>query len=707
MPNDNPVQKEPTKDELLTWKLAQILHQSGTYTSGNLAALLGNMAVGNCSLSKVAHDALALFYIPTRKVQQGNNPANKVDALEVNRLRVNMNKIGAYRYATLIEPTYQKRKDTKDVYSDQYFGKLIAQDPKISAISLGLENAQFSVQMQEEKEIIGDKSELVGRYIRQGEYAEYNSPFNDLEPKKIYENMTEEELEAWKKEWKDYYVKQHHEEFVAESLWESPAISREERNYWGACFGMVDDRNQWVKYWVSLKPYREEYEAEHTSWLTRELTAEEWDHIKAKYHVPVYDLNHANVNIDLDAPEQDLANADWEEKKETYRRQYWDDVLAPKWAKEWEELHGMPWHPEPVLTEKEKSAEEENFNDLWYNDDDAPKYFWLDYMRKSVLRMNDFFGYGSPLEAGRNEEYLKEQDFLKNLEAERVKKQNEGLTKQQIKAQKDAAALEDQKALYEQMYRLFTEGDFSALTTEQYLTMKKAVREAAANYINTKDTPKRAKWYPEHEANDVVCKLMPLFDSTYDRMDNLELEEEYNTDFLKLQQTVKRIAKQLKRGSSDEDLAYLMEGLFTCDAECRQYMQEHPRPTIFRWNAYRRYRTVKNLHKGIVKGLIAIKGVREAEGLKNRQAEYNEKAQLDHDRAAVQSAKQQLKPQNSQAYENAQKHIREGLDMVKQMQAEGRRSIPADTKVQHEAELQNGRKSVKAPTAAQMNNGKH
>ncbi len=708
-PDNNVNEQELTKEERLTNELVRRLYQSNANTAGNLAALLGNMAAVKGPLSKVAHDALVQFYIPTREIQRGNNPEDKVTVLEIDNLKRNMNKIGMFRYITLIEPTYQKRMDTNDVYSDQYFGNQLAQDPKISAISTGLTSAQLGIQMQEQKELIGDKSELVGIYLNEGQDMQYDTTFKKIVAEEKFKNLTKEELDAWKKEWEDYYRKQNHEEFVAEILWET-ALSEEEHKYWSKCFNYGEDKRQWIKHWMSLKPYREEFEAEHKDWLTKKLTAEEWALIKGKYHVPVHDLNHAVVDIDLDDPEQDLANAEWEKNKEEYRRRYWNEVLAPKWIGDWEKTHGQPWHPEPVLTERQKSDEEEAFNDDFYNADNAPKYYWMDYMKKSVLRMNDFFGLGGPLEDDRSKEYLKEQEFLKKLEAERDKQQKEVLTKEQFLAQQDAATLESQKAIFEQVYRLFTEGDFSFLDTEQYLAMKKAAREAAANYVNTPGTPKKARWYPEDKANDAVCKLMPLFDSIEDRMYNLSYDGEGNNDFMKLMRQTRLIQKELKQGTSERNLAYLMDSLFECDVACTQYMQDHRRPSIFHWNAFWRYYTVKKLHKGIVKGLTAVKDAFEKEGLKNSQAEYNKKVQLDADRTAVQAAKQQIqnnKMHDKQAYENAQNQIRDGLKVVNELQAKRRNSLPAGAKApQPEAAPQNGRKSVNAPTAPQMQNGK-
>ena len=153
-----------------------------------------------------------------------------------------------------------------------------------------------------------------------------------------------------------------------------------------------------------------------------------------------------------------------------------------------------------------------------------------------------------------------------------------------------------------------------------------------------------------------------------------------------------------------------MDCLYECDSACLEYMQNHRRPSIFHWNAFWKYSTVKKLHKGIAKGLTRIKTAFEKEGSKKAQAAFNKKAQLDADRTAVQAAKQQIqnnKMHDRQAYENAQNQIRDGLKMVNELQAKRRNSLPAGAKApQPEAAPQNGRKSVNAPTAPQMQNGK-
>ena len=52
--------------ETLTKKLSYHLTQSNSYSSGNLIALLGNLAGVSNPLSRVAENALYEFYVPTK-----------------------------------------------------------------------------------------------------------------------------------------------------------------------------------------------------------------------------------------------------------------------------------------------------------------------------------------------------------------------------------------------------------------------------------------------------------------------------------------------------------------------------------------------------------------------------------------------------------------------------------------------------------------
>lgn len=581
--------------ETLTKKLSYHLTQSNSYSSGNLIALLGNLAGVSNPLSRVAENALYEFYVPQTNARSKLGAIRAEKVLDYDALQKNMNKLGEYRYNALLKPAYQLRMDTRDVYSDQYLAKNLAKDPKFSAITLGMSTAQYIAQMLDNKNLVLNESRLVSDYMKQGEDLASRELINSAETEEMYNRLTPKEIESWKAQWETYYRNYQHQEFLAEILWDKNKLPEEERDYWVTKFGAKEGKEQFIKDWISREKEHKDYERQH-----------------------------------------------------------------------------------PVLTDEEKAEEEEFFTQNWYIDeDDGIKAYWMHNHQNAICQMNDFFRMDAHLEAGKSEDYLKEQAFLQKVEAENGKDQPAKMSR------------EESRTLYQAMYEQFTKGDFSFLSTKEYLAMKQAVKEAASAYVNDKNTSKADRWTPSDNANDTVCKLMPLFDSAVSRLYELSDPETDPKDYKSLLKFAMGIQQDLKRGSSDKNLTDLRKNLSKCNDKCIQYMQEHRKPSIFHWNANRRYAAIEKLHKGISKQLTAVNDALNKAVARNNTDASKTQQKLDTDRRTVQTARAQAKEQRlmeqrlmkkeQNSYKQSQQNIKEGLEIVKKLQKE-RKSHTAEPK---------------------------
>ena len=574
--------------EILTAKLNHYLSQSNSYSSGNLIALLGNLAGVSNPLADTAEKVLYKFYVPTKNARSKLGAVRAEKVLDYDMLQKNMNKLGQYRYNSLLKPAYNLRMDTRDIYSDQYLAQDLARNPKFSAISLGLTTGQYKAQMLDNKDFVLNESKLVRDYLKQGEDIASREPVNSIEAEDAYNKLTPKEMEEWKSDHKTYYRNYQHQMFLAETLWDDHILPEDERSYWETKFGYISGKEQFIKDWVSRGEQNKEYERQH-----------------------------------------------------------------------------------PVLTDEDKSNEEELFNQNWYIDEDGPKEYWMHSHQADICKMNDFFGMGEPLDAGKNDAYLREQAFLQKIEAENAKNQPVKMS------------LEDSKALYQQVYEQFTKGDFSFLSTKEYLAMKQAVKEAASAYVNDMKTSKTGKWAPSDSANDIACKLMPLFDSAASRLEELSDPEADPRDYKSILKLTQGIQKNLKRGSSDDNLKELRDTLSKCNDKCIRYMQDHRKPSIFHWNANRRYAAIEKLHKGIEKRLTAVNDALNETVVKNNRDASKAEQKLDIDRKTVQTARAKVKAQakaEQKSYRQAQNNIKEGLKIVKQMQEERKSYNTAEPK---------------------------
>lgn len=627
--------------EELAKKFRKWLKESNSYSTGNLLALLGNLAGVSNSLSKVAEDTLYQFYVPTKNARSKYGAVQAKIVLDDEALKQNMNKLGEYRYNVLLEPAYHLRKDTKDVYSDQYLAQKLAKDPKYSAISMGLTTAQYKAQLLDNNDFVLNKSHLISNYLKQGEDLAAKDMFHPDDAEDEYKKLTRKELDDWKAEWEDYYRDYHHQQYLADVLWDSDAVSEEERDYWNTKFGFSSGKDYFIRDWISQKEMREEYERLQKG----ELTPEEWNDIQ----------------------------------------------------KDWEVSTGQPWHPAPELTEKQQEEEKETFQQIWYLDDEGPEVYWKHNREAVISKMNDFFGMVPSLKTGKSEKYLKEQEFLQKLESQDPEKQTKIMSEKETKAQ------------YQQVYELFTKGNFSYLSTKEYLALKQTVKEAASAYVNDKNTPKSKKWAPQDIANDLLCEMMPLFDSYASRLTELLRPNNSRGDYCNILRDAENIASELKWGATAQNINDLIKSLSKCNEKCTMYMQDHPKPSIFRWNANRQYVTIKKLHKEIEKQLVALSVVSANVESKNESKADAAKAKLDADRKAVQEARVQerdLKAQehtkDNESYKQAQKNIKEGLETVKQMQNQRKaHTTEPKSKVQQKADVPKRRNSM-----PQMRNGK-
>ena len=625
----------------LTQKLTECLF-SATIPNrvGELISLLGNLSGTDNLLSEVAEDILVQYYLP----QDENNRLN------MDIFKDHMTTLGACRYKCLFEPAYKIRMDTQDVHSDQYFAKELVKNPKINVIAKGLATAQNKVQSRDLKYTMLEQSDLISMCMKKGEDAAYKEPMRLFDPNKIYNNLSKEKRDAWDAEWNDYYIKKEQQETLAEILWNSNALSEDERRYWVNLFD-EDAKQYWINDWVSHKADRDEYKR----WQNGELTDEEWNLVKNTYS---------------------LTAENWEKNKEACRKNFFDDIYVPNWE---EAHHNLPYHPEP-----EGAPDELNVS-IDLSEDDGVESIngnWNDYFKNSVLGMNAFFESNLPPVTNTSDKYIREQAFLKHLETQAVEKQKEGKTEKEIEKMEQDASYEEAAAFSEQIYKLFTEGNFSFLDTKEYLFMKKAVAEAASNYVNTKNFSNGKKWVPEDPANDAVCKVMPLFDSISERLEDLSEDLEAR-DYNEIKAETNNLKKQLKKGSSCVDLKLIIETMCILDGHCVNYMHDHPRPFFFRWHEKRRYDTMKKLHKGIRKRLSGLVKALESETLRGNTADLSAKKKLETDRQSVETARQHLELEEHQEakaeqYKQAQEKIQDGLQVIKDLR-EGRESLASNS----------------------------
>lgn len=673
MPNPNKMTKaereKAEKNELGSKLVYQLFNRNEAYT-GELLALLGQLASGNNSLSELAEDVLEHFYMP---LSDKKNPTPDYHYLQEART-----KLGKFKARFFNLPGMKIREQEKSVHSDDYIQEQLLTDPQLQAYYYGLQQAEFRCQMNAKHRLYDENAELIYNYENEGKEDIYQVEVT-FDGEEAYKRLTPEEKEAFRVQYNDYYRQQYHEECLADTLladeenWPIPGSERAElQRRMG-----INWQVQWKKNWVSYKPDRRTYE----HWKSGELTKEEWDTIEKNYKSEIYDIDAAFA--DPDAPQENLWDAEWEKNKEAYRKRYFEDIWAPKWVKEWETKHKEKWHPAPEFTEADKESEDDDWYDSWTRPDDEDffKKCWLDNWTNSMRRMDSFFNYQDKPMADGSADYETRQNLLKQAEKQ-VKQQDRqaeeaGLSPQQITALHRQKEDSEKLTRYDYSFKVFTELDFSYLSTKEYMALQKAAVEAVSSTANPRNAGKSFKrWVPNEKAHSSLLQMIPIIDKIdndleYYATDVANDPKEYN----KVMQNVKGIQKSLKQGSSDANLQVLLSRLMLNDHDCQDYLEKYPkRFFLFNWNRNSRYNQVKKLRKECRKQITALKDIMEKNGRAKTMTERAVAA--NHTRAqeaveALQNApKNIINNANRADYEKRQSQIKEGVELIHKIQQE-------------------------------------
>lgn len=637
-------------DKLLANKLKAGMNKKDARNAGTILAILGYLSNSNNSLQKIAEEAALNFFVP--KTQEGN--------LSYSTFGEDMNKLGEFRAYDLLRPAYRTWSTVQGIHSDNYLAQEFSRTPELSAIHDGLQKAQQKARELDEEHILVNESKTADILTKRSVERAISSIVKS-EAEEKYKHLTKEELDAWEAQWESYFREDHRQNYLANAVLYSEEVSTAERDEWRNRYG-EDWENLWMDHWVSLKKDREAYE----HWQSGELTEAEWDQIKKHFA------------------------DDWEEKKENYRERYLQEVWIPNWEAEHEEI----WHPAPEWTRDLELDEADNWCSFWAKEEDGLKPQWIKTYEMQMCKMGAFFGLGDSLDTGMGENYQKEQEFLRQIEAKTEQEKTASMDEAQRNQYLADEKRKDDLAYYDNIYNLFTEQDFSFLDTKEYLKLKKAMIEAVTNMAKAQQG-NAVKWKPNSPANDALCALMPIFDSIGESLDEYNDWNPLNMpeDYSKIMKTAVSIRDSLKFGATTYQMGNQLERLLTCAAHCERYMQEHPKGFfLFHWRSNSRYNVINKLYKKIREQLPAIKKSFEDKGKQTSIAALDAEAKLNEAKKAV---------KNAQHANLAKKHsqIQEDFAKLKELQ-NGRKSVAGSAPQIHsqpeaaKKAPQNGRSSV-------------
>ena len=663
--------------ELATKLTYDLFNRNEAYT-GELLALLGHLASGKNSLAELSQTILSRFYMPLANPQEKDE---KKKVPNYNLLQENREKLGKYMAGFFNIAGRNTREKLKDAHSDIYIQKQLFKEPRLMAYLDGIQSAEYKCQMLSKNDLFDNNLEIINSYNTAGKEEIYNK-LVIFDGEEAYSKLTNEEKDAFRREYGAYYRAVYHEECLAQMLLDDEVnvpIPRRERAALQKRMG-INWHVQWKKNWASYKADREEYER----WKSGELTEEEWTAIEEEaYKTDFFDLG--GLFGESNASAEELWREQWEAKKEDYRRKYFDEIWAPKWTKDWEEKHHEVWHPAPEFTEEDKEDEDADWYDTWERPDDESffKQCWLDNWKNSFRRMDSFFALGSVPTSDGSSDYEARQELLqqaeKRVKAEERKAETAGMSRKQIRDLDRRKADAENLKKFDYYFKVFTEMDLSNLTTKEYMVVRKAMIESISSMANpTAGRQKVKKWVPNDPAHASIFKLIPVMDKIESNLDYYATDIandplEYN----KVMQNVRDIQKTLKKGASDENLRVLMGRLFLNDHDCQDYLDKYPKKFfLFNWNRNSRYNQVKKLQKECREQIKTLKKLIE----KNANEKSVLELAIEENHHKAQEAVEQM--QNAPAREAQVQHVQNAP--AREAQIQHVQNAPAqEAQIQH------------------------